>query len=228
MAGGRPPLGGRDEAEVPLGRGKGLLAAQDAEHGHAERIEGLAQQLLVPVRGDPVEDQPRHADLRVEAGEAVHDCRDRPGHRGAVHDQQHGRPQQLGHLSGRGQLARPGGAVEHAHDALDDRQVRAGGAVGEQRRDHARSRQERIEVAAGPPGGNSVVGRVDEVRTDLEARDPTPALREGRHQASGHGGLAHPGVGPGHHHPGGHRIALGMALTTRFPAGRGCPGRRDA
>jgi hypothetical protein len=74
------------------------------------------------------EDQAGDAEVGVEAGEAVDDGRDRPRHGGAVDDQQHGGVQQLGDLGGGGQLAGSRGAVEHAHDALDDRQVRAGGA----------------------------------------------------------------------------------------------------
>jgi hypothetical protein len=115
----------RHEAEVALRRCHAVVAAERAEHGDAEVGERLAQQLLVVIRADAIEDHAGDLDIRIEGAVAVHDRGRRARHRCGVHDQQHGRVQQLRDVSGRSQLAAPRGAVEEPHDALHDREVGA-------------------------------------------------------------------------------------------------------
>ena len=62
---------------------------------------------------------------RVEGRVAVDDRGDRAGHRRRVDDEQHRRVEELRDVRGGGELAAARGAVEEAHDALDDGDVRA-------------------------------------------------------------------------------------------------------
>ena len=115
---------------MALGRGHAAVAAQRPDHGDAEVGERLAQQLLVVIRADAVEDHASDLDVGIEGAIAVHDRGRRARHRGGVHDQQHGRVQQLRDVRGRGQLTTPRGAVEESHDAFDDREVGAAARRG--------------------------------------------------------------------------------------------------
>ena len=112
---------------------------------------------------------PATSHVGVEGAVAVDDRRRRARHRGRVDDEQHRRVEQLRDVRGRGQLAAARGAVEEAHDALDDRDVGAGDAVADERRDQLRAAEEGVEVAARPAGGERVVAGVDVVGADLEA-----------------------------------------------------------
>ena len=139
----RLALGRRHEAEVALGRGEGVVAAQDAEHRHAERLDGLAQQQRVALAADAVEDHAGDVDLGVVAGVAVDDGRCGARERGGVEDEHDGRAQELGHVGGGGQLAAARRAVVEAHDALDDGDVGPGAAVTKERCDAGRVRRGR-------------------------------------------------------------------------------------
>ena len=92
---------------------------------------------------------------------------------------------------GRGrQLSAAALAVEEAHDALDNGDVGPAGAVGEERADEIRAREESIEVAARSSRGECVVGGVYKVGADLEGGDAQTPVRERGHQARGDGGFA--------------------------------------
>ena len=117
-------LGDRDQAEMAAGRGDLGIASQHAEHrGHAGK--GCAQQLLVAVARDPVEDHPREAQILVVGSEPVDERGNRPAHRGTVDHEYDGGVQQLGDVRGRPELGRAFPVVQ-AHDALDDGDVGAG------------------------------------------------------------------------------------------------------
>ena len=134
--------------------------------------EGDPQDLLVPVGADPVEDDPAQPHPRVVAAEPVR--RARPPSGPARRRPRRAAP---GAPSSRATCAvepveRRAAPVEQAHDALDHRDVRAGGAVQEQRHDQLLADQHRVEVAPGPAGGQRVVAGVDVVRADLVRRTP--------------------------------------------------------
>src|ERR687886_1480119 len=103
-------------------------------------------------------------------------------------------------MSRGGKLAAPVLAVEETHHAFYDRHVRAFRAVGEERSDEILSGEECVEVSSGASGGQSVVGGIYEVRTDLEGGDAEAPARERGHEAGGDGGLAHTRVGARHYH----------------------------
>ena len=148
------------EAEMALGRGHALVAAQRAEHGHADAGQRVAQELLVVIRADAVEDHAGDLHVGIERAVAVHDRGRRTRHRGGVHDEQHRRVEQLRDVRGRGQLAAPGGAVEEPHDALDDRHVRPGSRRGGRAAPSARARSG-TRRGCGPAGPRRARGSSD-------------------------------------------------------------------
>jgi hypothetical protein len=113
----------------------------------------------------------------------------------AIHDEEDRRVQELGDVGGRGELPTPALAVEETHYAFHDGDVGPTGAVGEERAYEVRAGEEDVEVAAGPPGGERVVGRIYEVRADLEGGDFEALHAKGRHEARSDGGLSCAGVG---------------------------------
>ena len=167
-----------------------VVAAQRPDDRHAERLDRLAQEQLVVVGADLVDDDAGDLDVGVEGPVAVHDRGRAARHRGGVEDEQHGRAEQLRHVRRGGQLAAARGAVEEPHDALDHRDVGAGGAVQRQRRHQLRAGEERVEVAARPARRERVVARVDVVRADLEALHHQPPRAQGADQPAGDRGLA--------------------------------------
>jgi hypothetical protein len=84
-------------------------------------------------------------------------------HRARVDDEDDGGAEQRGDVRRRplGGAAAP---VEQPHDALDDGDVGAAGAVQQQRSDPLGPDEHRVEVAAGTPGRQRVVAGVDVVR----------------------------------------------------------------
>ena len=164
------------------------MPAQRAEDRHADVVEGLAQQRLVPGGGDPVEDHAAEPELLVVRPEAVHQRGHRLPHRGHV-DHQHDRAAQRGgdRRGGLG-FGRPATQSYSPMVPCDHREPGAGGAVREERGDPLRADQPGVEVAAGAAGGEPQVRRVDVVRADLETGDVEhpgrPARRAGRRETA--------------------------------------------
>jgi hypothetical protein len=97
-----------------------------------------------------------------------------------------------------------GGAVEQAHHALDDGDVgraRVQRAAQEQRGDPLLADQPGVEVAARPPGRQTVVAGVDVVGADLVRGDGEPAGGERGDEPGGDRGLARVAARRGHHDP---------------------------
>ncbi len=136
----------------------GVVAAEDAEDGDAERVEGLAEHPLVDGGADAVQDDAGDAQFRVEGRVAVDHRGHRAGHRPRVHDEHDWRAEELGDVGGRGELPAAALAVEEAHDALDDRDVGAARAVGEERADQVRARRG-TRRGCGPDGPRRGCGR---------------------------------------------------------------------
>ena len=67
------------------------------------------------------------------------------------------------------------------------------GAVQQQRHQPVLADEERVEVAAGPAGGQRVVAGVDVVGADLVPAGSSPSAPQRGHQPGGDGGLAVPG-----------------------------------
>jgi hypothetical protein len=123
--------------------------------------------------------------------EPADERRDGPAHRSGVHDEHDRRIDELGHV-GRAALHVRADAVEKAHDALDDEELRP---LARHRGGLARAlvaAEPRVEVARGPTGREAVVARIDEVGSDLGCPDAHARFCQGSHEAGCHRGLAHP------------------------------------
>ncbi len=186
------------QAEV-AGRGSDrVVPPQRAQHRDPEAGQRGPQDLLVPGRPDPVQHHPGQSHPRVVGGEPADQRGDGPSLRGRVDDQQHRRAKQPGHVRGRS-LGRGAAPVEQAHHSLHHRDVGAGRAVPQQRRDQILAAQHRVQVAARPPGRDRVVPGIDVVGAHLVPGAGQAARPQRRHQAGGHGGLAVPRRGRGDH-----------------------------
>ena len=93
--------------------------------------------------GDAVEHDAGEIEVRIEALEAQHDRAGTPRHRPGVDDQDHRSAEPFRHLGGRTLVAHGAAAVEAAHDALDEGQVRVGSVT----RDHIAHKLARAEPA---------------------------------------------------------------------------------
>ncbi len=163
------PLIGRNQSEVARRGHDAVIALEHAEYGYAGRLERPADLIGVPDRTGLVEDDAHDPHGRVEGDHALDDSRDRPGG-GRDVDDQHDRGSGHGcHVGGRGETVAADLTVIQAHDALDDRDVRAGGTVEEQRDEPFLADQVRVEVATGLAGGERVIAGVDVVGPDLVA-----------------------------------------------------------
>jgi hypothetical protein len=147
----------------------------------------------------PVQDDAGDVYVGVERRVPVDHRGGRAGHGPGVHDEDDGRVEEFGDVGGRGEIS-AALAVEEAHDALYHGDVRAIGAVGEERGDEIQTGEEGVEVAARPSRGEGVVGGVYKVRAHLEGGDAEAPLRERGHEARGDGGLAGPRVGARDHY----------------------------
>ena len=112
----------------------------------------------------------------------------------AVDDQDHRRTQQLGHLPGRSAGRQPeeflDATVEKAHHPLHHGDVGTGGSVSVQRSDKFLADHHRVQIAPRPAGSQGVVAGVDEVRADLERRDPIAGPAQRPHETRCNGGLS--------------------------------------
>jgi hypothetical protein len=174
---------------VALGEREGRLDRQAAEH---RRLAGggLAQQIEVRAAADPVADDARELERRVERGEAPRQRGDAARHPGGVADQHGRRGEPPGDLGGRALIAGRRHAIVEAHHALDQRDVGAARRAGERRGDRLATHHPAVEVVARGTGGARVVGRVQVVRAALEHGDPQAPRPERAHQPDGDGGLA--------------------------------------
>ena len=219
VGGGTGTLGGGDQAQMAGRRGDLGRAADRAVDRDPGDGQGVAEQPFVPVRRDPVEDHPGHRRARIEPGEAGRDGGHRASHRGGVDDQDDGRAQQPRDVgrgaeagisrawagAGAGSRVR---AVEQAHHAFDDGDVRAPGRVEEQRDDPVRTAQERVQVPGRAPGGQRVVAGIDVVRAGLVAGDGEAGRAQRGHQPAGHRGLPAARGRGRDHEPGGRHHSI--------------------
>ena len=151
-------------------------------------------------RAHAVQDDAGEAQAGVERRVAVDHRRGGTGHRPGIHHEHDRRVQELGDVGRGRQLPAATLAVEEAHHALYHGHVGTAGAVGEERGYEVGAGEVGVEVAAGASGGEGVVGGVYKVRADLEGGDPEAPVREGGHEAGGHGGLADARVGARYHY----------------------------
>ena len=124
LQGCRLAFGHPDQAQVTARhdhRGQPRDDPQNRHSGLGDTVAGLS---LMAWRADVVQDHAGHPDRVVEPREAVDDGADAAGDSGAVDHEHHRRLDESGHVGAGGEATRSGGAVEQAHDALDDRDVR--------------------------------------------------------------------------------------------------------
>ena len=224
VRGSRSPAGTRPE--VALGRDDALVAAQRAEHRHAERRDRLAQQLLVVVGADAVEDDPGDVELGVERREAVHDRGRRARHRRRVDDEQHRRAAAASRR-GRSRPARRGPDAPSKRPMTPSTTAmsapappwRTSGAISSGPLRNA------SRLRPGRPEAQRVVARVDVVRADLEALHAQPARAQRADQPAGHGGLARRRSSSRRRRRAGSRGRSGAAAGARRRAGARRPAR---
>ena len=148
----------------------------------AERRDRLAQQLLVVVGADPVEDHAGDVDLGVERAVAVDDRGGRARHRAGVDDEERpARCSSLATCAVEASSPRPDAPSNSPMTPSIDRDVGAGASRGA--RSGAISSgplRNASRLRPGPARGERVVARVDVVGADLEALHDEPAARAAR------------------------------------------------
>ena len=116
-------LTGQHQPQMPLGHRQVGAAGNGPEAGDPGRNQRRRQHALMLGRGDAVEDHAGHAHALAPIGKSGHQRRHRLALPLCIDHQHDGQAQHLGQVAGRSRPVR--GAVEQAHHALDDQQVRA-------------------------------------------------------------------------------------------------------
>ena len=163
--------------------GASMPASRGRTPSTGSPVASIAATISSACRGEPAlfRITPLSRSSRVEGVEPVHDGGGGAGHLADVQHQDHRGVDQGRDVGGRGEPLAADLAVEQPHHALDDGEVGRLGvarAVQQQRGDLVGPAQVRIQVAAGPAGGQGVVAGVDVVRADLEPGDLRPSRRK--------------------------------------------------
>ena len=191
---------GRHQAQVPLGDGQRRIVRQRPEGWQAGRVaDGRGRRSRVRVAADAVQDHPCQPDARLHALAAEHH---RGGGRAHAEHVQHEQDWRVERASyGRGaRVLRAADAVEQAHHAFDDGDVRAAHAPLQHSQQGRFRQQPRVQVARGPPSGEGVQRGIDVVRPRLEGRDAPPLPPQRREQSDGDGRFANRRMGAGQQH----------------------------
>jgi len=144
----------------------------------------------------------RHPDLALEGGKALHDGGKAPGHSVDVGHQDHGGPEPCGDLGRASLEAVVPGPVEKPHDPLDDGDVGIGRGASHEPLHVIASHHPSVEVVAGPSRGDGKVGRIQEIRPDLEGLDPRSPAAKRRHEGEGERRFPHAAFRPADDNPG--------------------------
>jgi hypothetical protein len=166
---------------------------------------GALQQIEMAARADAIGEQPRQIERGIESTQPHAQRRQRARHAAAVDHRHHRRRQPLGDLRRRPLFAVGRGAVVEPHDALDERDVGAGGSARERRQHGGAPHHPAVEVVADRAGGARVVGRIEVVGAALEGDDAQAAVAQGRRQRHRDRGLADAAGDPGDAQSGGHQ-----------------------
>jgi hypothetical protein len=140
-----------------------------------------------------VEDESGYARAGVKLFEAARDGGDASRRLGNVHHEEHGRAEEFCDLRGGGAVVFEIAAVEKAHHAFDDGNVRARAGALENGCDAGIVEHPCVEVAAGASGGAAVPGGVDVVRPALEGLHDESARAQRGDEADDNGGFANAG-----------------------------------
>ena len=173
-------FGGGRESEIALRHRPARVLASDAAQGDgaARRADRLHHRACVCLATNAVEDGGGDIQGRIEAFEAQHRRRGAARLGGGVDDEDDRCAEPLGDLRGRSGVAAGVGAIEAAHDTLDDRDVGVRRVTRDGGHDGLATAHPTVEVVRGPAAGHRVQTRVDEVGPDLERLHDEPAAPE--------------------------------------------------
>ena len=194
---GGPPAGlrGGNKPQVTLGNGEVVQARKPAQDGQARgALDGPCDPTTVRVTPHPIDDDPGQGNVGVEDLVAARDRGRAAGHGPRVDDEHHGGTEQLSHLRAASRVVVVGEAVEQAHDALDDGDVRVASRASKKcghtlPRDHPC-----IQGARRTPRGEGVIRGIDVVGPHFERLNGQAATPQRGNDAGGDGRLAHTAV----------------------------------
>ncbi len=196
-----------NEAEMALGQRDFFVARQRADHGDAERLDGLRDQSAVALAADAVDHDARDREARVVGRAALDDGRRRlrlPAH---VENQQNR------HAEGSGDVRRGAAApalrwdaVEEPHRGFAERERASPRRLRRERRETRGLHRPGVEVDAFAPRRRGVEGRIDIVRAGLQADHVDAAPPERAQEPERNSRLAAARARRGDHEPAGHAI----------------------
>ena len=179
------------QAQVPALHLHILVARQSPEDG---LFQAALQHGEVARASHAVEDGARQANPPVKIGKAQLQGPGASRHAVHIDDQQNWNVQDLGHLSGAGDLACVH-AVEEAHHPFHHGHISSGEGRGKAAAHTFHPHHEGVEVTRRAAADSGMVRRVDEVRADLEGLHLQSARAQRSHEAQGNCGLTHTAVG---------------------------------
>ena len=131
------------------------------------------------IASDPIEQDPRHAQCRVEVRVTRHHCGGGTGHRASVNDEQHRGTQLLCQFSGAADLIHRRATVKQPHHAFDNGDIRIGCGANKDRTIKLHPQHPPVEISRRAACGSPVMTRIDKVGPDLERLDPSASLAQG-------------------------------------------------
>ena len=150
----------------------GILPGKGArEGGQGRRLQGVRQPGGMALRAAVVRDDPGEAEAPLELRKALDNGGKAPGHSVDIDDQEDRGAEPAGDLGCASLRRFRIGPVEEPHHPLDKGNVGIRRGSFEETADVVFPPHPAVEVVAGPPGGEAQIGRVEEVRPDLEGLD---------------------------------------------------------
>ena len=189
-------LAGLHEAEMAFRQSERRLARHRAEHRNAERGDRVGDQRAVLFAGRAIENDAGDAHRGIVRGKTPHHGRRRLRLPRYIEHQHDRKAEMRGEIGGRAAAARDAaGAVEQAHHAFDDENIRVTRPLAPPKRRAARRGMAQVvEIDARCADGGGVECRVDVIRTGFCRAHFDAAPRQRRQHGERHGGLAGAGV----------------------------------
>ena len=195
-------LTGLHQAEMTLRQSERRLARDGAEHGNAERVDGVGDQRAVPLAGDAIENDAGDAHGGIVRRKSAHQGGSRlrlPRH---VEHQHHWQIKMRGKIGGgAAPAAGAGRAVEQSHHAFDDKNIRVARRLRGQGVEQRCRHRPGIEIDARRADGGGVESRIDIIRPGFGRAHGNAAPRERRQDSERDSGLAGAGMRRGDDEP---------------------------
>ena len=190
----------RQQPKMALRHLQAFSSSNDAQHPYAEPLDGLRHNQLVRIRSDLIENDSSNFNRGIILLKTQYERRSAFPHRAAVDHQYDRRIKQTGNR--RRACHTAASAVKQAHDSFNHSDIHAAGSCFKDRKQAFRRHEPAVEVVTGTAGGESVVARIDIVRSHFVGLHLQTVPPQFGQQPAHDCGLADAALSSGHNNPG--------------------------